>query len=275
MTDANETDIPGPDETDLLETPDPGENITDSNPEDPDDSNVEDTNSPPALDVVEHGFSANPRTYPILEQILSYFPNRSHVYVTATTGGTHATNSYHYRGEAIDVGSASQTYKDQLAAWLYPYYGYITELIHSKSGNHTGWYVKNGRKVSHGYYGSTTTAAHVNHVHFAIASVSQANKMLAVVKKNHAAQHPSAPYVYPTKKPAFPGTLRQGSTGNNVRTLQRRLNIRGYEPKLTEDGSFGSGTTRNLKEFQKFAKLAQDGEMGPKTFNALWDLKVT
>lgn len=224
--------------------------INDENPEDPDDSNTEDDSEP---EIIPGTFGASARTWPILEQILSYFPNRSHVYVTATTGGTHATNSYHYRGEAIDVGSGSQSYKDQLAAWLYPYYGYITELIHSKAGNHTGWYVKNGRKVSHGYYGSTTTAAHVNHVHFAIASVASANKMLAVVKKNHAATNPSG----------FPGTLHSGSTGANVKKVQAKVGV-------TADGSYGPKTVAAVKKYQAAHKLHVDGEVGAQTWAALF-----
>lgn len=234
------------------------DNINDQNPEDQNDPDIElpDTSDAEALPYGDqaygeglYGSSGYPTTYPILEQIISYFPNRSHVYVTSTTGGTHATHSYHYRGEAIDVGSASQVYKDQLAAWLYPHYGYITELIHSKSGNHTGWYVKNGKKVSHAYYGSATTAAHVNHVHFAIASVASANALLAYLRKTHSG--------------GFPGTLKRGSTGNAVRQLQTKLGVH-------VDGSFGPATEAAVKKFQTAHHLHVDGIVGPTTWNAIF-----
>lgn len=158
-----------------------------------------------------------------------------------------------------------------MAEWLAPHHAHITELIHSEAGDKDGWYVKNGKRVGHGYYGKTTTLAHVNHVHFAIASVSEANALLAAVRTQ--AKVPT--YVYPKTKPNFPGVLQQGSAGDDVRTLQRRLNIRGYEPKLREDGHFGTGTATNVKVFQRFARLPQTGAMDLKTFNALWDLKIT
>ncbi len=270
------TDIdPDPDDIVVDVDADPDENINDENPEDagPD---VDYYNTEDPVPVPEqrslHLFAAvAPRTYPILEQILDCFPDRKHVYVTSTTGGTHAKNSYHYRGEAIDVGSGSQSYKDELAEWLAPHHAHITELIHSEAGDKDGWYVKNGKRVGHGYYGKTTTLAHVNHVHFAIASVSEANALLAAVRTQ--AKVPA--YVYPKTKPNFPGVLQQGSAGDDVRTLQRRLNIRGYEPKLREDGHFGTGTATNVKVFQRFARLPQTGAMDLKTFNALWDLKIT
>ena len=121
-------------------------------------------------------------TYPTLQEVIKYFPNASHVYVTSTTGGTHSATSYHYKGEAIDVGSASQQYKDELAAWLYNFSSYITELIHTKAGDTGGWYVKNGNRVPHGYYGATIDLAHINHVHLAVATTSAANALLAAVK---------------------------------------------------------------------------------------------
>jgi peptidoglycan hydrolase-like protein with peptidoglycan-binding domain len=132
--------------------------------------------------------------------------------------------------------------------------------------------VKDAKRVGHGYYGKTTTAAHVNHVHFAIASVSEANALLAAVKSP---ARKAPPYHYPAGKPKFPGALKQGSDSDEVRTLQRRLNIRGYSPKLLENGHFAQDTTRNVKAFQRFAKLSQTGVLDLRTFNALWDLKIT
>jgi hypothetical protein len=269
------TDIdPTPDDSAVDVELDPNENINDQNPEDAgpdvDYYNTEVTSDDP---VPEHAqaklrlFAVSARTYPILEQIIKYFPDHSHLYVTSVTGGKHAPDSYHYRAEAIDVGSGSQIYKDRLAAWLYPHYANITELIHSKAGDQTGWYVKKGKRVGHGYYGKTTTRAHVNHVHFAIASVAQANAVLAAVQ--------GAGKPHTGGKPDFPGVLRRGNGGNAVRTLQGRLNTRGYRPILAVDGHFGEETEKRVKAFQGFAKLPKNGIVDKRTFDALWDLKIT
>jgi hypothetical protein len=271
------TDI-DPDPTDIDLEFDPDENINDENPEDDGDDAAYYNTELPTGDLAapvnppEHValFAAAPsRTYQILEDILEFFPDHKHVYVTSTTGGKHAKNSYHYRGEAIDVGSTSQEYKDKLAAWLYPHYGLITELIHSKAGNKTGWYVKKGKRVGHGFYGSATTAAHVNHVHFAVASVDDAKALLtAVTPAGFKKQAPPG-------KPAFPGVLKHGSDGPAVKVLQLRLNARGYRPSLPGITHFGPKTEDNVKKFQKFAHLPQTGAVDLKTFNLLWDLKIT
>ena len=133
-------------------------------------------------------------TYPTLIQIVKIHPYWDACYVTATTGGVHATTSYHYRGEAIDVGSGgstrstaglkrhhltAQVAKDDIAGYLYHMSSFISELIHSRAGDTSGWYVKNGIRVGHNYYGKATTKAHVNHVHFAIATQHQADALIA------------------------------------------------------------------------------------------------
>jgi hypothetical protein len=132
-------------------------------------------------------------TYHKLEQIVKVFPYWDCMYVTATTGGTHATNSYHYRGEAIDVGSGgttrssaalhrhaltAQAAKDRLAAFLYPLSSFITEEIHTRATGTSGWYVKNGVRVGLLYYGKATAKAHINHVHFAIATLHSCDSLI-------------------------------------------------------------------------------------------------
>lgn len=208
------------------------------------------------------------RTYPILIQVIKYFPNHSHVYITSTTGGQHAPGSLHYLEEAIDVGSGSQVYKDQLASWLYQFSNHITELIHTKQGGNAGWYVKNGIKRPFGYYGATIDRNHINHVHLGVRTLSQANALLAAAKA-HA--KPAAPYVYPTGTPSFPGVLRIGSIGNSVRTLHRRLNILGYKPALPEAGAvFNNNTVHNVKAMQAHSHITQDGIVGKITWTKLW-----
>lgn len=62
-------------------------------------------------------------------------------------------------------------------------------------------------------------------------------------------------------------TLSKGSTGPDVKQLQRRLNAFGY--KLEEDGDFGPATERAVKRFQQACAIEADGICGPKTFAAL------
>ena len=69
--------------------------------------------------------------------------------------------------------------------------------------------------------------------------------------------------------PPYPGSLLQeGSRGENVRTLQRRLAQLGFA--LAADGDFGPATRGAVVAFQKKAKLSADGTVGPQTWAALW-----
>jgi peptidoglycan hydrolase-like protein with peptidoglycan-binding domain len=60
------------------------------------------------------------------------------------------------------------------------------------------------------------------------------------------------------------GKLRLGSTGEPVRTLQRRLNAV-LGAGLAVDGEFGPATERALKAFQAGAHIEADGEYGPQS----------
>ena len=57
-------------------------------------------------------------------------------------------------------------------------------------------------------------------------------------------------------------TLRKGSRGEEVATLQRKLN-------LIPDGIFGPLTDEAVRDFQNSHSLAVDGIVGPKTWAAL------
>ena len=64
--------------------------------------------------------------------------------------------------------------------------------------------------------------------------------------------------------------LQKGSTGNQVRTLQRLLKSLGYSVgSAGVDGSFGNDTKSAVLRFQAAKKLEQDGIVGPATWNAL------
>ncbi|MBQ7957559.1 MAG: peptidoglycan-binding protein [Clostridia bacterium] len=70
----------------------------------------------------------------------------------------------------------------------------------------------------------------------------------------------------------FP-TVRNGSRGNDVRTLQTKLKKLGFTGKnseeLTVDGIFGGNTEYAIISFQKSKGLSADGIAGPKTWAKL------
>ena len=66
-------------------------------------------------------------------------------------------------------------------------------------------------------------------------------------------------------------TLKKGSTGTQVKYLQKYLNWYGY--KLVVDGKFGDKTLTAVKGFQKKEKLVVDGIVGIKTVNKMQSVK--
>lgn len=76
----------------------------------------------------------------------------------------------------------------------------------------------------------------------------------------------------PAQKPAGGAvsarpTLRKGSKGGAVKTLQQALKAAGHA--LSVDGDFGSKTLGAVEKFQKAKSLEVDGVVGPKTWAAL------
>lgn len=65
-------------------------------------------------------------------------------------------------------------------------------------------------------------------------------------------------------KPVATATLKKGSKGENVKTLQRNLN-KVLGTNINVDGSFGPNTETTVKAFQKKYGLAVDGIYGPKS----------
>ncbi len=78
----------------------------------------------------------------------------------------------------------------------------------------------------------------------------------------------ATPTPEPTPTPSL-STLRQGDTGNEVKSLQQRLIQLGYLDG-TADGTFGSGTAAALTAFQKANGLNKDGVAGPTTLAKLY-----
>jgi hypothetical protein len=106
-------------------------------------------------------------TWPNIEKIAQKGP--PHI-VTSTTTGTHAQNSYHYRGQAVDFaapGGGSDT-PGLLAInryWASRYGKQLVELIYAGPG---GVCIKDGKVVNgNAFYGAATMAEHHNHVHVA------------------------------------------------------------------------------------------------------------
>ena len=58
--------------------------------------------------------------------------------------------------------------------------------------------------------------------------------------------------------------LKTGSSGDEVKTLQKRLNAAGFDCG-SADGIFGAKTEAALKAFQESAGIAADGVAGPAT----------
>lgn len=62
-------------------------------------------------------------------------------------------------------------------------------------------------------------------------------------------------------------TLRKGSTGAEVKSLQSALNRAGAS--LTVDGSYGAKTEQAVRNFQEDNGLKVDGVCGPATWGAI------
>lgn len=84
------------------------------------------------------------------------------------------------------------------------------------------------------------------------------------------------PYVAPSNdnKSAIPSTtttiLRKGSTGAEVKSLQKKLlQIGYYLGSYGADGDYGDATVTAVRKFQKDNSLAVDGEAGPNTLAAV------
>jgi SLT domain-containing protein len=96
------------------------------------------------------------------QAVLAKFPG---LQVTSTTGGGHAANSYHYKGEAVDIASGDYGYMTKAAAWIKQKMGRnLTEGIHNPNLS-----VKDGKNVAPSFWGTTTWANHANHIHLAVA----------------------------------------------------------------------------------------------------------
>jgi hypothetical protein len=111
----------------------------------------------------------------------------------------------------------------------------------------------------------TTTANHMDHVHVLFGKQDFPTDD-AQGDSSHDAQQATPP--------PYPGVqLRRRSSGTHVTVVQTQLRARGWTIEV--DGSFGPGTERVVRTFQKHKGLKVDGVVGPATWAALWELPVT
>src|SRR5262245_38506755 len=66
-------------------------------------------------------------------------------------------------------------------------------------------------------------------------------------------------------------TIRLGSLGESVKTLQAALNLWGGSNgrRLVIDGFFGLSTNSTVRDYQRANELAPDGVVGPATWESL------
>ncbi|MGL4873999.1 MAG: peptidoglycan-binding domain-containing protein, partial [Clostridium sp.] len=62
--------------------------------------------------------------------------------------------------------------------------------------------------------------------------------------------------------------------GEDVKAVQNKLNALGYNAG-TADGYYGNGTADAVRRFQSAKGLSADGEVGPSTWNALFNSSTT
>lgn len=78
----------------------------------------------------------------------------------------------------------------------------------------------------------------------------------------------AAVLIVPAVQTVRAAVYRQGSRGETVKTIQKKLKNWGYY-EGTADGIFGAETTKAVKLFQKKNGLTADGVVGAKTLKAL------
>jgi peptidoglycan hydrolase-like protein with peptidoglycan-binding domain len=107
----------------------------------------------------------------------------------------------------------------------------------------------NAKLATDGNYGPKTTAA-----------------VKAFQKK---AKLPVDGIVGPMTYPKLIITVKKGSKGPAVSAVQHNLHFAYGFKSLMVSGTFGNGTLKAVKSFQKRFKLTQDGIVGASTWNAL------
>jgi len=96
----------------------------------------------------------------LAEEVLKHFPQ---LRITSTTGGNHASDSFHYKGRAVDISGPAHVML-QAARWVGENFGSIlAEGIHNPSLS-----IDNKQQVPSSFWGSDTWARHRDHIHLAV-----------------------------------------------------------------------------------------------------------
>lgn len=142
----------------------------------------------------------------------------------------------------------------------------LAEHLRTRRDNRIKYVISNGRIFSQTvapwtwrrYTGSNP---HSTHIHVSVVShqggYDEASQWDIGLGSADAGYRPAAPVL-----PGRP-TLRQGSSGEAVRTVQRILMLEAI------DGIFGPQTHREVTKFQTRENLQADGVVGPLTWSAL------
>ena len=174
-----------------------------------------------------------------LDYVVAYDAGTVTAVLNTCSGSTPATGNY----VKIDHGN-----------------GLVTIYMHLKKGSVTvkiGDKVKRGQRL--GYMGNTgrSTGAHL---HFGVSLRGSYLNPLTFLQGGETVE-------------VILLTIRKGSQGEQVKTLQRLLNALGYKGEngrtLAVDGKAGNNSTHAVKAFQKANKLTQDGIVGAKTWRTI------
>ncbi len=98
---------------------------------------------------------------------------------------------------------------------------------------------------------------------------SSAKKALEKTKTTTAKDDPKMNGITKISQIETPATSKKGNSGAKVVALQQALKLKGYYT-LAIDGSYGAGTVKAVKAFQKAKKLEQSGEADNDTIKALF-----
>jgi hypothetical protein len=123
------------------------------------------TIAPPAAPPRTQAKVAQPRVTGRTVKALEQFAQPYGLTVTATTGGKHAKNSYHYRGRAVDFGGDPRSMAALAEAALQHAHDF-TEFIYTGPGS-PGFSVLNGRVIPNAQLPGSLYSEHTNHVHLA------------------------------------------------------------------------------------------------------------
>lgn len=157
---------------------------------------------------------------PAVSRLIRVLTARFPLSVTSTTGGEHANQSYHYRGEAVDL-AGSPGAMSGASAWIKQsgLYRSLLEGIHNPNLS-----VKFGKTVPPSFWGASTWAGHADHIHLAAAALGGARGALAGGAAGAAPQLRLAAPVVGAR--GVPGALAQAGANAFSAGLQRSVNRR-------------------------------------------------